>query len=150
MQQFKALQLEGDKSNVLSIKLVDILDCIEDANELKWSILWIEGCGVLSSGMSIMDLEDQFNNGETCTLLSLKELYKLSSELEQIIDLTLIGDASSEKLKRYSNEWEIFSNCHYSIQLLDCSYWIVCSENDRTLENINARLQGVKYIDIVS
>lgn len=148
MEELQAVQIDGDRSDFLTVKLPDILNCIERGEELKWAILWIEARGALQSGISMMDLEDQINNAKNCALFSLEELSSLSDELVQIIDLILIGDIKPDNLKRYANEWEMFSNCNCTIQLVDSSYWIVSSKNTRTLERIKMSLQGVKYIDI--
>ncbi|WP_348620211.1 hypothetical protein [Pedobacter lusitanus] len=141
----KAIRIDGDSSEVLSVGLIDILNCIDDGESTNWGLLWLEAIGELDGTESILDLEQRVNKAEKVTIMAWKELLDLSSQITQAIDLLIIGDKDLLNIReRLTNG--AYENCDYTIELIDSTYWIVYSKNDAFLKGVFEMLEGTKYL----
>lgn len=143
-RETKAIEIHGNKTEkVISVELKDILNCITDGNSCTWSILWLEAVGH-RGGISILDLEKSIKSSKNGLVLEWAELLELSDKFYQVIEIILVGDNEYSNLKRYDTDEEMYSNCCYTIELLDSSYWIIHSKNLKTIECLKKNLEGVK------
>lgn len=53
------------------------------------------------------------------------DLNKLACDVDQIIDLTLIGCKNYQDNKRYKYEKEMYENCDIVIEMIGSSFWQV-------------------------
>ena len=53
----KAIKVNGDHSEILSVELKDILGCIQYSKKVNWGLLWLNVPARLENGKSIVDLE---------------------------------------------------------------------------------------------
>jgi hypothetical protein len=139
-----AIKICGDDKEVLSVELKNVLECVVNGNQCEWSILWLEAIGNI--GKSIPEFEKEISNSEKGVLVTWESLLELSGKFDQVIELLLIGDKSISKLKRYSGNEEMYSNCEYVIELIDSSYWLVHSKNEEVLTQMKNNLLGVESI----
>jgi hypothetical protein len=140
-----AVKIYGNNVQLLSIKLTNILECIDNGDEYKWSILWLDAIGDLK-GKPILDLEKEIRDSENGLSIEWDDLVQLSREFDQVIEILIIGDKDASIIKRYDSDEEMHSKCQYTIELLDSSYWIVHSKNSDSLKGIRNNLQGVENI----
>ena len=94
---------------------------------------------------TIVDLETQVKSSEGFKI-DWRSLIDLANQLDQVIEILLIGDKNDNKLMRYSSNEEMYSNCNYTIELIDSSYWIIHSKSDAVLSRMKNNLFGVESI----
>lgn len=138
------IEIHGNNNSILSVNLNDILDCITHGDQFCWSFLWLEAIGSLES-MTMLDFEKKINKSSNGYVTNWEELLILSKSFDQIIEVLLIADKDKSKLKRYTNDDEMYSICDLSIELVDSSYWIIHS-NQFSLKNMINNLPGAKVI----
>lgn len=115
---------------------------------MNWAILWIEAVGKSDDDLDMVSLENKINDVNNCTLFSWEELFMLSNRLTQVINLVLIGDSNLANIKRYQSDSEMFSNCKFTIELVDSSYWLIHFKSRDFLESLNKSLKGITTINI--
>lgn len=138
-----ALMINGDRGEVLSVSLLDILNCIEMGSKYKWSILWLEAVGKPMDN-SVLKHEQEIKNSNSGLRCGWDELSQLSIRFDQINEILLIGDENETKLKRYKDDNELYNSCCFIIELIDSSYWIVRSRDENFLNKIKKTLTGVE------
>lgn len=129
------------EETVLSISLKGILMCINNPLIYKWKLLWIEGIGQYED--SILDFEARINNSTNGVLFEYDQLIRLSDSMNQILELTLIGDLEVEKLIRYDRDTEMYENCKFVIELIDSSFWEFSSSDNNDLEIFKQKIEEV-------
>lgn len=140
-----AIKVYGEGKDVLSVELKDVLDCVTDGEEYEWSILWLEAIG--NTGRKTMvEMETQVKSSKEGFKIDWKSLIDLANQLDQVIEILLIGDKNAHKLKRYSSNEEMYSNCYCTIELIDSSYWIIHSKSNAVLNRMKSNLLGVETI----
>ncbi len=142
MKIVDTIEIHGDENEVLSVNLNDILSCIENNIECKWSILSIEGFGYPGDD-SVLYYEEEVKNSLYGLKCDWSSLIQMANRYCQIIEIILIGDIKETNLRRYSNEDEMYMNCLYTIELVDSSYWIVHTTETDSLKNMRCKLSGV-------
>lgn len=143
----KVIRIDGDSNEVLSVDLIDILNCIDSGERTNWALLWIEAIGELVGAESILDLEQRINKAEKGTIMTWYELVGLSTGITQAIDLLIIGDKNPLNIRERSTNG-IYENYDYTIELIDSSYWIIYSKNEAFLKGVFEKLEGVKFLDL--
>ena len=141
----KAIKVNGDHSEILSVELKDILGCIQYSKKVNWGLLWLNVTARLENGKSIVDLEYMINKSSTAMPVTWEELAKLSSQINQAFDVLVIGDKDVANIIRYATDQEMYNTCDYTIELLDSSYWIIHSNDDVFIDNLFDKLEGVEY-----
>jgi len=139
----KNIIIRGSEELILSVSLLDIINQIEEPEKYSWNILWLEACGELENG-TIIELENKINDSKNGLLINFTELSLLAKSFDQVIEILLIGDKNSDKLKRYNNIEDLYSECYFCIELLDSSYWSIFSSNDQFIRNIQENLESVE------
>ncbi|MCC9073241.1 hypothetical protein LNQ49_16815 [Flavobacterium sp. F-65] len=142
----KKIRITGKSDeNILTIKLKDILECIDHPSIYKWNLLWIEAIGTYEE--SILEFEAKINDSNNGIQFEFDELIKLSNSMDQIIELTLIADLESEKLIRYDTDDKMYKNCKYVMELIDSSFWEFTSSDSKVLEIIKQKFDGVSDVE---
>jgi hypothetical protein len=142
----KKIRISGKSDEtILTIKLKDILECIDNPSICKWNLLWIEAIGTYQE--SILDFEAKINDSNNGIQFEFEELIKLSDSTDQIIELTLVADVESEKLIRYDTDENMYKNCRYVIELIDSSFWEFTSSDSKVLEVIKQKFDGVSDVE---
>lgn len=93
----------------------------------------------------IVKFEEEINKSKRGKLISLDSILNLSSKIDQAIELLVIGDGNIENIRKYEGDKLMYENCEYIIELVDSSYWLVCSKDDSFIANIFEKIQGVEY-----
>ncbi len=146
MKEVKSIKIDGDNSSILSVSIIDILNCIDDQEGLNWGLFWLEASGELPGDMSMVDFEKEINHSQEGKVITWEELKDLGERFYQIIDLLLIGDEQSFNIKRYESDDQMYGSCDYTIELIDSSYWIIHSTKMNSLRRMQELLEGGSYI----
>ncbi len=142
----KKIIIHGDDSPILSVRFEDILNCFEaKEHEIFWGLLWIYVTTVQEVDCDIVKFEEEINKSKRGKSISLDSILNLSSKIDQAIELLVIGDSNIENIRKYEGDKLMYENCEYIIELVDSSYWLVCSKDDSFIGNIFEKIQGVEY-----
>jgi hypothetical protein len=139
-----AIKIYGNNNETLSVDLKDILKFLVDGHTCNWSILWLEAIGNI--GQSVPDFEKKIGESANGHIMSWQDLLELSSKFDQVIEITVIRDKNLSKLRRYSNDEQMYLACEYVLELIDSSYWIIHSKNKTVLTELKNNLVGVENI----
>jgi hypothetical protein len=131
---------------VLSVTLQDVLTECDDAQSLKWALIWIEAIGDLGR-QSMLDFEKDVNESTNGLQLEWEELVRLSTKFEQVIELILVGSKSDANLKRFASQEEMYSACDYTIELVDSSYWLIHALDEKAIKHLKETLPGAEYVN---
>lgn len=142
----KGIKLTGNADTVLSVKLSDILNCLDNGDRYKWAIFWVSGTGNLI-GKSMLDFEDEINNSSSGYFLDWIDLKSLSTSFDQLIDLVLIGDNRKENISKNRSDEEIRYSNNIFIELIDSTYWMVHSDNMIFIECLINTVPGAEIIE---
>jgi hypothetical protein len=142
----KAVIIKGNDPEILSVDFLDILNCIENKESLKWSVLYLKGILIPDANEKINDVEDGINNSKNGKLFTYKELINFSNKIYQKIEFLVIGDKIERNLKRYLNDTEMKEKCNCTIELIDSSYFLVYAETN-SINNIKAKILGIEDIN---
>lgn len=141
------LKIADKKTEILSITLLDILRSINNGSLLHWSVLYLWATGKLKNNQSMPDFEEKINNSQNGLLINWDELYDLSKQFYQVIDLLLIGSTKEENLKRYKNEQTMGEKCDIVIEMHDSSFWLISSKDSNIINNIRNTFKDVKILN---
>lgn len=139
----KFIVITGANSSVLSVSLLDVLTQIKDGDKYNWKLLFLEANGKLKEG-TVLELEDKINNSKSGYPVSFFDLFELAQSFDQVIEVLIIGDIDTQKLRRYDSDSNMYEKCNFSIELVDSSYWEINTNNEHFIKNINMNLEGVK------
>ena len=142
----QGIRILDKEKNVISVKLLDILDIIPNGNLFYWSILYLRAIGHLDEGKSMPFFEEQINKSEKGLYISWEELKSLAKMFYQEIDLILIGNKNQQSLCRYQSETEMCENCDIVIQMIDSSYWEVFSKDKDVIEKLASNFKQIKFL----
>ena len=133
----RSITIKGIENSLLSVSLTDILELVNDGSVYKWKILWLEGTGVIKEG-NIIDFEKKINNSESGYFIEFPELFQLSRDLDQILEVLLIASADIECLRRYESDKVMVESCSICIELVDSSYWEISSDDELFINSLNS------------
>lgn len=141
--------LDGE-DNVVSVKLSDILNIIDDGNIFNWAILFSDIILVseitLQEGKSIIAQEKQINKSANGLHISWGELKSLSKKIHQEIDLIIIGCKNKENLHRYNSDIIMYNTCDIVIEMIDSSFWQVFSKDGDLIKRLAKKFKDTKFL----
>jgi len=110
-------------TNHVDIKLSNILAEISNRTQFYWSILFLDGMGVLGDGKSIVALANEIHNSKRGIFINWNEINPLLDKTEQLFSIILIGSKDESSLHRYENFQNMYETCDFVIELINCSFW---------------------------
>lgn len=144
----KGLIINGDDSDILSVRLEDILNCYDSNDgDVFWRLLWLDVVMRSEVGCNVLELEDEINNSDFGREISLKKLLEFSSQISQAINILVVGDKDRKNIRKFETDELMYAKCKYVLELVDSSYWIVHSNNSSFLDNILEKIPGIEYLD---
>lgn len=141
----KAVKIYGAKDACLSIGLNDLLTLFNEKSQLYWSILFVEAIGELRD-TNILEFEKMVSESKDGIQMGLHDLKVFASEIDQIINLLLIGNEKTENNIRYENDEDMYERCDFTIELVDSSYWLIHARDYRDL-TLFEKIEGSTYTD---
>ncbi|MDH6539935.1 hypothetical protein ACFXJO_30345 [Streptomyces lavendulae] len=113
------------------VRLADVLPLIPD-NDWVWSILEVDGVGVMPQGMSVDAFEDLVRSSPTGFILSWSELKAFAADLEQNHWLTVVAARSADDLVPAELRVDDFSRCLVMLEAFDSGSWTVAARPGTT------------------
>ncbi|WP_419699011.1 hypothetical protein [Mucilaginibacter sp. NFX135] len=147
MENRIGVKITAGNRKVLSVTLNDILSLLKIRSNLKWAILDIYAIGDLGENKSMLAFEEEVGNSENGIIFGWNDLMALSSKLEQIMEIVLIGNEDVSALKRYLSNKEMYNKCKCTIELIDSSYWLIHSTEDKLIKYLKEKLPGGEYVN---
>lgn len=127
-----AIKIVGTEVNHLSIELKDLISLFEDMSPLYWSILYFEGSGMLD-GITMLDFEKEVNSSANGFHIDFTDLQNLAKNIHEITELVLIANRDKKRDKRYRDDYEMYLNCDFTMELVDSSYWLIHTRGEGDL-----------------
>jgi hypothetical protein len=140
------IRIKDAKRNIVSVKLNDILQMIDNGNLFYWSILWLEASGNLGEGNSIISLEENIANSKNGLIMKWEDLTLLSNKFNQIIELCVVGCKDGYLLNRYSNSEEMYKKCDIVIEMVDGSFWEIHSKDLGFITKIKENFKDIELL----
>ncbi|GLX37699.1 hypothetical protein ACFXB4_18690 [Streptomyces lavendulae] len=109
------------------VRLADLLPLIPD-NDWTWSILEVDGVGVMPNGMSVDAFEDLVRASPTGFILGWSELKAFAADLEQNHWLTVVAARSADDLVAAELRVDDFSRCLVMLEAFDSGSWTVAAQ----------------------
>jgi hypothetical protein len=134
---------DDENTGVLSINLNDILSCIDKIELYKWKILWLTAVGKNEKVLAL-NLETEINDSDDGYEITSNDLLKFNDLFSQIYEIVLIGDKDKSNLKRDKDNTVIQSLCTYYIELIDCAYWEITTDDEKMIKNIFLKFKNAK------
>ncbi|MFF8510603.1 hypothetical protein ACF064_21195 [Streptomyces sp. NPDC015492] len=108
------------------VRLADLLPLIPE-NDWVWSILEVDGVGVMPNGMGVQAFEGQVRASPTGYVLGWSELKAFAADLEQNHWLTVVAVGSQDDLVGDELDAEDFSRCLVVLEAFDSGSWTVAA-----------------------
>lgn len=134
MDAQKIVRIKSNENHLLEVTLEDVLSLIQAGEKYSWSILWMEA--VSKVNMGIQDIEERIKTLEKGLIIDWAELKTLSGSLSQVIEILIIGDPDINNIRKYESDQLMYVNCRYVLELIDSSYWEICSKDVKLLSDI--------------
>jgi len=136
-----------DKENmIVSVKLGDFIDEINNGESFYWSILYLYATGDLGEKMSMPVFETSINEAPSGLALTWSELQELSNKFWDLMDILIIGCSEKNQVRRYSSEKEMCESCDVVINKFDSSYWEVFAKNPTLIEKLANKFIDIRYL----
>lgn len=144
----KGLKINGDDSDILSVRLEDLLNCYDrNEGDIFWGLLWLDVVMRPEVGYNVLELENEINNSDFGKEISLEKLLEFCSQISQAINILVVGDKDQNNIRKFEVDELMYAKCKYVLELVDSSYWIVHSNNSAFLDNILEKIPGTEYLD---
>lgn len=106
------------------LKFKEVLQLV-NTESLNWSLLYLEARGNLGRGNSLIDLEKKINKSENGLRVDNSELTELSNNLDEIVDILMIGATDVSELVRYECDATMYQKCECTVEMVDSDYWLI-------------------------
>lgn len=112
--------------------------------KLNWALLYLYATGDLGENKSIIDFENDIEKSPHGFCLSWQELNQLANKLDQVFDILIVGAISTDMIRKYKEDKDLYLNSYIVFELIDGSCWEVYSEDTSFIEKLAARFIDVK------
>jgi hypothetical protein len=143
----KGIRILDKENRVVSVKLPDILEQIENGNLFNWSILFLKASGHLGGGKSIIIFQEQINDSEAGLFIKWDELNSFSKKFFEVVDITIIGCKDKKLLRRYKEDREMYENYDIVIEMIDTSYWEVFSKDVDLINRLAKKFKQIIFLE---
>ncbi|QDG54392.1 hypothetical protein FIV42_27700 [Persicimonas caeni] len=142
------IEISDEREGVLVVELPDLLACIDDGEQLFWSILYFEAVGDLSRfGTNVLELERAARESPTGVEIEWDMLLEMAGVFHQIVDIVLIGCRERQQIRQYRDDAEMYDTCRHVVELVDTSFALVHSQDKSVIECLHDRFEDVKLLD---
>lgn len=140
------IRISDKKDSVITVKLSDILELIDNGDSIYWSILFSEVAPKRGEGEFTSKIEMKADNAPNGLQLRWEELKIFSGKIHQEIDLRVIGSKNLSNLKRYSSDVELYNSCDFVIEMVDTSYWEVFSKDHNLINRLAKEFKDTEFL----
>jgi len=135
---------DRDQDGASALSLTKLLTVIEpDVSHLSWAIFSLWTTGDLKGGKSILSLERGIQEAPKGLEMSWKDLCSLAADLWQVVDGVFVGCQDKATIPDRSVEDPCIL-CDIVVEMVDSSYWEICSPNKQLMERFSKR-----FLDVV-
>jgi len=138
------IRILDKKDRIVTVKLFDILEMIDNGNALYWSIIDLEATGDL--GEKTWAELDEIENLEKGLLISWKKLVSISKNFWDIWDLTLVASRNSNFFQECKNQNDLCKSCDLKIVMFDSSYWEVFSKDSSLIDRLAKQFKDIEIL----
>jgi len=142
----QGIRILDNKNEIVSVKLLDILDVISYGELFNWAILYSYVILKPNQGITIFELEEKINNSKNGYKVSWEKLKQLAKKIHQEIDITIIGCKNKENMHRYKEDREMYETCDIVIEMIDSGYWEFFSKDKLLIDKIATKFQKVAFL----
>jgi hypothetical protein len=143
----KGIRILDKKNRIVSVGLPDILKEIDNGDQFKWSILYLQTTGDLGEGRSVPVFEKEIIDAKKGLFITWKELNELSQRFWDLMDIIIIGCKDRDLLRRYENDQEMYETCDIIIEMIDSNYWEVFSKDHNLITTLQAKFKDTKLLE---
>jgi hypothetical protein len=143
----KGVRILDKKNRMVSVELSNILKEINNGDQFKWSILYLQTTGNLGKGRSVPVFEKEIIDAKNGLFITWKDLNELSQRFWDLMNITLIGCKYLDLLRRYENDQEMYETCDIAIEMVDSNYWEVFSKDQNLICNLHAKFKDTKLLE---
>ena len=142
----QGIRVLDNKNEIVSVKLLDILDVISYGELFNWAILYSYVILKPNQGITIFELEEKINNSKNGYKVSWGNLTQFAEKIHQEIDITIIGCKNKENLHKYKKDREMHETCDIVIEMIDSGYWEFFSKDKRLIDKMAAKFREIKFL----
>ncbi|UOQ69506.1 hypothetical protein [Hymenobacter volaticus] len=126
------------------------MPCLQAPETTQWCLLYFEAWSSQTwavEGLSdLSEYDNEVNQSPNGIIVTLHQVHQLAQAPTQIINLVLAGSAQAATLHRYEQPEQLYACCDYVLEVVDSSYLLVHSSDQRFIECLRTRLEGVKTV----
>lgn len=145
----KRIRIFDKKDGVTVVELPEILKLF-DGGLLNWSILYLVATGNLGEGISMPVFEEKIFQSPNGFFISWEDLQLLSLKFDQVIDITIIGCAERDLLRRYETDEEMFAACDIAIEMIDSFYGEIHSKEQKIISAFKEKFSKTTKIEMLN
>lgn len=139
------VRISDTKNHIVTVRLPDILQEINNGDQFYWSILFLDIRGDLKEAKP--DFADSVSAMEKGFFFGWDELNNLANKCHQIIDITIIGCKDLNFIQQYEDDEETYNKCDIVIEMIDSSYWEVFSKDVNLINRLATKFKKIKYLE---
>ncbi len=141
------IRILDEDNGVISVKLQDILEEINNGKLFSWAILFFDAIGHLGNGRSIVKFSEEIDHSEKGILIDWNEIWSLANKLHQIIDAVIVGCKNPQMIKRHEKDQDMYETCDFVIVMFDSSYWEVFSFDFEFIERLANKFKKIERLE---
>ena len=144
--QTRGIRIHDSKDNVLSVKISDILEEIQNGIILNWCVLFLDGIPSPGKGNSVNAYKTKINTSKEGLQLKWNEICLIADDFFQIFEVVILGCKAQEFLHRYDNDPEMYKSCDIVIELIDCAFWQIFSKDQDLIDRLKRKFKESEFI----
>ena len=132
---YKVIEIkDSENGSFLSVSLYELLKIIEPyVADIKWSIYELSSTGKSDSDLSLVNLEDEIDDRDTGIQISWSDLLELTSKLNDVINLILVGKTDDQDFTAYENTNSWRKQYPIIVEIVDGYAWNVYSSSEKLI-----------------
>lgn len=142
----QGIRILDNKNEIVSVKLLDILDVISYGELFNWAILYSYVILKPNQGINILELEEKINHSQNGYEINWKNLTQFAEKIHQEIDITIIGCKNKKKMHRYKEDQEMYETCDIVIEMIDSGYWEIFSKDKLIIDKMATKFNDIEFI----
>lgn len=141
------IRISDSKNNVLNVRLSDIIVEISKSNVLNWCILFLDGTPNYGEEKFVSEYKNKINKSKNGLKVTWNEVDLLDAKFRQIFEVIILGCKLEEFLQRYDNDQKMYQSCDIVIELIDCAFWQVFSNNQELINKLKTKFIDVELLE---
>lgn len=145
--QSHGIRVSDSKDNVLNVNISDILKLIENGNDLKWCILFLDGTPKPEKANIVNNYKKKINGSKEGLKLKWNDICFIGDQLFQIYEIIILASKNQACLYHYASDQEMYQSCDIVIELIDCAFWQIFSKNKDLINAIKGNFKKTELLE---